>query len=226
MRWFARGKLWASREVEHDDFQIQKQAAVWRRANAAATGPRDPNGGTATGVPAARTRIRGIGSRRRIVPSARGRRRILRRSAIATNPVTHARPARRPGDDRARQDHPRVDKAWSNKPRDGRPETSKARRPWTDKPAPPSDRPWQTKPTGPRAQRKPWTGKPAGNHSRAKKPGGFAPSGDRPWRDSRGGSPPFKAAHAKPWQKRPFRPGPPPKPDARKRRDDEPPDRD
>src|SRR4249919_1764834 len=27
MRWFARGKLWESREAERDDFQIQKHAA-------------------------------------------------------------------------------------------------------------------------------------------------------------------------------------------------------
>ena len=26
MRWFARGKLWESREAERDDFQVQKQA--------------------------------------------------------------------------------------------------------------------------------------------------------------------------------------------------------
>ena len=28
MRWFARGKLWASREAERDDFQKQRQAAL------------------------------------------------------------------------------------------------------------------------------------------------------------------------------------------------------
>ena len=41
-----------------------------------------------TGVRAARTRIRGIDSRKRIGPSARGRRRIRPRSAIATSPAT------------------------------------------------------------------------------------------------------------------------------------------
>jgi hypothetical protein len=28
MRWFARGKLWASREAERDDFQMQRQATL------------------------------------------------------------------------------------------------------------------------------------------------------------------------------------------------------
>ena len=225
MRWFARGRLWPSREVEHDDFQKQKQAALAPRERR-----RDRPGGSERRDGDWRPGGTHKDPRDRFKKKNRPERAWSEKDPATQRdrdkPGYAARRARRPGDDRARQDHPRVDKAWSNKPRDGRPETSKARRPWTDKPAPPSDRPWQTKPTGPRAQRKPWTGKPAGNHSRAKKPGGFAPSGDRPWRDSRGGSPPFKAAHAKPWQKRPFRPGPPPKPDARKRRDDEPPDRD
>jgi 23S rRNA pseudouridine2605 synthase len=137
----------------------------------------------------------------------------------------------------------------------------------------PNDRPWQTKPTGPRAQRKPWVGKPSGN----------APGGDRPWREKPAGGPPRGdrprgakpfgeqrpwtgkppgpprgdrppdhrgspdrrpdgggwsskppgSGDRKPWQKAPFRPGGPPRQDARggrpaprKRRDDEPPDRD
>ena len=48
--------------------------------------PRGPSDGAATGVRAARTRIRAIGSRKGIVLSARGRRRIPRRSATATSP--------------------------------------------------------------------------------------------------------------------------------------------
>src|SRR5258708_26455701 len=31
MRWFARGKLWASREAEHEDFQLHKHAAAAAR---------------------------------------------------------------------------------------------------------------------------------------------------------------------------------------------------
>ena len=58
-----------------------------RRGSRRAIGRR-PSGGAATGVPAARTRIRATGSRRRIAPSARGRKRIPRRSAIGTSPDT------------------------------------------------------------------------------------------------------------------------------------------
>ena len=56
-----------------------------RRASRAATGRRRRSGGAVSGVPAARTRIPAIGSRKRIAPSAPGRRRIPRRSAIATS---------------------------------------------------------------------------------------------------------------------------------------------
>jgi hypothetical protein len=45
------------------------------------------SGGAATGVRVARTRIRATGSRKRIDPSGRGRRKIPRRSANATSPV-------------------------------------------------------------------------------------------------------------------------------------------
>ena len=88
---------------------------------------------------------------------------------------------------------------WTGKPSrrsDAAPESSAARprerKPWNDKPASaprgdrpgrstqgrgaPSDRPWQTKPTGPRAQRKPWSNKP---------PAG----GKRPWSGSGSGPP-------------------------------------
>src|SRR4051812_20376523 len=41
MRWFARGKLWDSREAEHDDFQKQKDAAA---------APRDRRAERASGV--------------------------------------------------------------------------------------------------------------------------------------------------------------------------------
>jgi 23S rRNA pseudouridine2605 synthase len=63
-------------------------------------------------------------------------------------------------------------------------------KPWNDKPAggaPPGDRPWQTKPTGPRAQRKPWSNKPSGD----------APRGDRPWSGKPGG------AGKRPWSEKP-----------------------
>ena len=56
-----------------------------RRGSRRAIG-RQRSGGAATGVPAARTKIRATGSRKRIVPSARGRKKIPRRSAIGTSP--------------------------------------------------------------------------------------------------------------------------------------------
>ena len=59
-----------------------------RRASADRTVPKGQSGVEPTGVRAARTRIRGIASRKKIAPSARGRRKIQRRSAIATNPAT------------------------------------------------------------------------------------------------------------------------------------------
>src|SRR6185436_10879828 len=40
MQWFARGKLWESREAEHDDFQRRKRQAEAPFAKAPATGER------------------------------------------------------------------------------------------------------------------------------------------------------------------------------------------
>ena len=84
MRWFARGKLWESREAERDDFQMQRHAA---------SAPRKPQGDR---PPAERRgsdwRPGGTHKdprdrfRKRIVPSARGRKKIPRRSAIGTSP--------------------------------------------------------------------------------------------------------------------------------------------
>ena len=42
MRWFARGKLWASREAERDDFQMQRQATLAPRERRA-DGPNFPD---------------------------------------------------------------------------------------------------------------------------------------------------------------------------------------
>jgi hypothetical protein len=72
--------------------------------------------------------------------------------------------------------------------------------------APRGDRPWQTKPTGPRAQRKPWQHKPA------------SPRPDRkPWQSALGGDRPRK-----PFQPRRPQSGSYPR---RRKKDDEPPDR-
>ena len=145
------------------------------------------SGGAPTGVRAARTRIRAIGSRRRTGPSARGRRRIRRRSAIATSRATPRRSraasgatsrsvpraaigrGRRSRKASGLRNHRATvrgrNRMWrrASAPRavERKPWQDKPRgdRPWSNKPAGPNDRPWQTKPTGPRAQRKPWVPK-------------------------------------------------------------------
>ncbi len=105
--------------------------------------------------------------------------------------------------DRDKLGPPRGDRPWQTKP------TGPRGKPWSNKPAggpPRSDRPWQTKPTGPRSERKPWSNKPAGGP-----PGGDA---NREARRSSSGPRPSKGG----WSAKPG--GEP-----RKRRDDEPPDR-
>ena len=65
-------------------------------ASAVPTVPRELSGGAATGVPEGHTRIRAIDSKKRIGPSARGRRKIRQRSVTATNLASHHRtPPRR-----------------------------------------------------------------------------------------------------------------------------------
>src|SRR6185503_14445798 len=75
MQWFARGRLWESREAEQEDFQRKKRAAEAPFAKPAASGAMP------TGAPAGRTRIHAIGSRRRTGRSVRGRTRTIARSA-------------------------------------------------------------------------------------------------------------------------------------------------
>jgi 23S rRNA pseudouridine2605 synthase len=242
MRWFARGKLWASREAEHEDFQRQKFAATERRGSDWRPGGthKDP-----------RDRFK--------------KKNRPERAWSEKDPATQ-RDRDKPGFAAHRPFS-----GWRNKPQ-GPPRNDPRRRPPDNRPPGsfvPSDRPWQTKPTGPRAQRKPWVGKPGP----ASGSGGFKPRGDRPWTNKPpagekrpwspkpppgggGGKPPsgdrrpwsgkprtenrggFSSGSPargdqKPWQKKPFRPGGPPRPDSRgrhagprKRRDDEPPDRD
>jgi hypothetical protein len=109
----------------------------------------------------------------------------------------------------------RPERAWSEEDRD----RDKARRP---KPAgqgrpPRSDRPWQTKPTGPRADRKPWSPKPAGAPSGDRRPPrrspNTRPAGGGGWQNNPSGPP---RPDRKPWENRPS--GPP-------RRDSRPPRR-
>ena len=128
---------------------------------------------------------------------------------------TGPRAQRKPWVGKPSGDAPRGD-SRSNKPVEGQPRSD---RPWTPKPSGPprGDRPWTPKPSGPPLGDRPWTSKPSG-----------PPRGDRPWSGKGPG-----AGDRKPWPKKPFRPSGPPTPDPRgrsanprKRRDDEPPDRD
>ena len=227
MQWFARGRLWASREAERDDFQMRKHAAAappdrradrpegterrgsdWRPGGTHKD-PRDrfkkknrPERAWSEKDPATQ--------RDRDKPGfASSSAREPRRSS--SDPRTSGggwrdKPAGAPRSDRPWQDKPRGkphgDRAWSNKPAGG---------------APPSDRPWQTKPTGPRAQRKPWnTPGPASSGAREPRPsssaprtsgGGWsnrppnaAPGGERPWREKPAGEPP---RGERPWREKP-----------------------
>jgi 23S rRNA pseudouridine2605 synthase len=304
MRWFARGKLWASREAERDDFQMQKHAASaprerrdadtpaaperrgsdWRPGGAhkdprdrfkkknrperawsekdpatqrdrdkpgyAASRPREPHGDRPwnKNPPSA-------GSSRDTASPPRGDRPWTSKPAGTNKPAGPPR-RDRPWSDKPSGDAPRGDRPWQNKPRGDRPWSNKPpsdgkkpwsgnardrfeaarppsqesgeprrsardnrtnrpggadvarpreRKPWSGTPAPPNDRPWQTKPTGPRAQRKPWVGKGAsvdasrGNRPWSAKPPGGPPRGDRPW----SAKPPAGAGGKRPWSAKP-----------------------
>jgi 23S rRNA pseudouridine2605 synthase len=222
MRWFARGKLWESREAERDDFQMQRHAA---------SAPRKPQGDR---PPAERRgsdwRPGGTHKdpRDRFKKKNRPERawsekdpatqRDRDKPGYAAKPRSNWRdkPVGPPGGNRPWQDKPRGDRPWSNRPvGDGkRPWSAKPpdrsgppreRKPWQNKPvdsAPPSDRPWQTKPTGPRAQRKPWVGKPSTDRPWSNKPPDRSgPTGERkPWSDKPTGGAPRSD---RPWRDKP-----------------------
>jgi 23S rRNA pseudouridine2605 synthase len=325
MKWFARGKLWASREAERDDFQMQRNAAMaprdqrdergepaerrradWRPGGAhkdprdrfkkknrpeRAWSEKDPatqrdrdKPGYAASKPRGEWRDKPVGPARGDRPwqkpdAARGDRPWSKKPDVAQG-FSPAKPrgdrpwsAKPPsGERKPWRDKPAGDarrpgpfgpgekRPWSGKPSDrsGPPRgdrppahrSSSDRRPsgsgWSGKPATPNDRPWQTKPTGPRAQRKPWIPKsdaaPRGDRPWSNKPAGGPPRGDRPWSgkpSDRSGPP----RERKPWSGKPAgdgrRPGPSgpgekrpwsgkprgPRPGGappRKRRDDEP----
>src|SRR4051812_36806454 len=198
MRWFARGKLWDSREAEHDDFQKQKDAAA---------APRDRRAERASGVERRGNDWRPGGThkdpRDRFKKKNRPERawsekdpatmRDRDKPAYAAKPRGDWRerpPAgpprdRKPFADRARADRPPADRNSPDRP----PADRNADRPrseggWQGKPK--TDRPWQ-KPQGGR-DRKPWQ-KPPVNTDR---PWQTKPSGPRaqrkPWAGPPGGS--------------------------------------
>ena len=206
MRWFARGKLWDSREAEQADFQQQRRAAAeprdrrdrppaaerrggdWRPGGTHKD-PRDrfkkknrPERAWSEKDPATqRDRDKpGYAAKKPWTDKPRGDRPWSDKPGGTGKPSESRRPAPFVGGEK---------KPWSNRPGGDRrpgsgpagkpPWSGKPRKPWENKPAAPNDRPWQTKPTGPRAQRKPWIPKP---------------SGDRP----AGRTAPFGSALAKP----------------------------
>jgi 23S rRNA pseudouridine2605 synthase len=223
MRWFARGKLWDSREAEHDDFQRQKQAAG---------APRDrrdrPQGAERRGSdwrpggthkdPRDRFKKKNRPERAwsekdpetqrdrdkpayAVKPRGDWRDRpVEQRSSADRKPNDDGR-ERKPLDHRSSPDRRPGGGGWSGKPsgppRDRKPWQNK---PWQNTPPVPTDRPWQTKPSGPRAQRKPWAGPPGGSGQSA----GFKPRGDKPPShgfESRRGPQDSRATGREPWTK-------------------------
>jgi len=225
MQWFARGKLWPSREAERADFQMQKHAA---------SAPRERPADRPAGAERRGSDWRPGGKHKD--PRDRFKKRNRPERAWSEKDPATQRDRDKPGyTARPRGDAPWTKRpptagGWTNKPKAAQGfDSAKPReqRPWSDKSGPPSDRPWQKKPTGPRAQRKPWVGKP-------QTPGGFNPAkprGDRPWsrkpdaprsftstnprdgqtsRDKPAGGPPGrdrpwsnKAAAGRPWHDKP-----------------------
>jgi len=182
MQWFARGKLWASREAERDDFQTQKHAASAPRERKADRpegapekrgsdwrpggkhkDPRDrfreenrPERAWSEKDPATQ-RDRDKARVRGVEPPRAARRSTLEQQTAGRRSARRSSMQDKPRGDRPWSDKPgaKRKRPWSGKPPD-RSGAPRERKPWSGKPAgsaPPSDRPWQTKPTGPRAQR-------------------------------------------------------------------------
>jgi hypothetical protein len=188
MRWFARGRLWESPEAERAASERPKPPSEKRnrdwRPGGAHKDPRDrfkkknrPERAWSPNDTAVRRDRDKLGPPRDPPAAAR--------SFTPAGPGARGPWTRKPQGDR---------KPWTPKP-------SGDRKPWTSKPAGdrkprtpklPSDRPWQTKPSGPRAQREPWrkpSGPPRGDRPWTGKPSG-PPRGDRPWTSKPGGGAP------------------------------------
>jgi hypothetical protein len=233
MKWFSGGQLWSSPEAARDARRrpppaAEKRGAAWRPGGR----HEDP-----------RDRFKKK-SRERSTPEDGTRR------DGDTRPPWRDKPSSPPGQRRwsgKPSGPPRGDRPWSGKP-SGPP---RGDRPWSGKPPGPprGDRPWGGKPSGPPRGDRPWSGKPPGGAPpggrqpwRKNSPGRHAGS-DRAWTAKPGGqSRPSgekqTAPPSRPWSDRPpkanrkpFPPrnGPPrsaPLSNERRRRDDEPPDRD
>src|SRR4051812_7203031 len=181
MRWFARGKLWETREAEQQDFQQQRQSASTPRDRRLDRPPASERRGTDW---------RPGGTHKD--PRDRFKKKNRpERAWSEKDPATQRdrdKPgyvARKPWQDTPRGDRPPAHRSSSERPRSGggwpdKKPGGEGKRPWTprppDRPGPPrddrpphrssSERPrggggWQEKPSGPPRERKPWSDKPA-----------------------------------------------------------------
>ncbi len=194
MQWFARGKLWESREAEQEDFQRHKRHAEAPFAKAPSSGERrnaDWRPGGAHKDP--RDRFK---KKHRPV-------RAWSEDDEPRDRKPQGPPSDRPWQGRKPAGPPRENKPWQGKkpggaprerwakdrkpeaPRDERPSNRPANdarppreRSWTDRP-PRENKPWQDRKPGPPRGDRPWSGKP--KYGTPKSDVGHPPRKDRPW---------------------------------------------
>jgi len=229
MQWFARGKLWASREAEQQDFQRHKRQAEAPFAKAPSSGERrsaDWRPGGAHKDPRDRFKKKHRPVRawseddepRDRKPQGPPRDRPWQggkpggpardRPWQVKKPGGASR-ADRSGRDR-KPDAPRGERPPNRPASDERPERERS---WTDRP-PRANKPWQERKPGPPRGDRPWSGKPkvGGDRRWSGKPKG---KGDRPWSGKPAADRP---SGGRPWDKkvggdRPWTPGRPPRGD-------------
>jgi hypothetical protein len=186
MKWFARGRLWDTQELERDDFQRRKRAAA---------GPYERSEGKPpAGAP-------GSDAPRRRDHENRGK--DWRPGGAHTDPRDRFKKKNRP--DRTWSESGGDRKPWS-KPAGGPP---RGDRPWANKPAATGDRkPWSKPAGGPPRGDRPWTNRPP----TGKRPwSGKPPGGGQPWRERpRPETTPTERRDADRPSTRPKEPTPPP----------------
>jgi hypothetical protein len=205
MRWFARGKLWASREAERDDFQMQRNAAL---------APRDRRDDR--GEPAERRGAAWRPGGAHKDPRDRFKKKNRPERAWSEKDPATQRDRDKPGYAASKPRGERRDKpvgpARGDRPWQKPGAATGDRKPWQNKPR--GDRPWSGTP--PSGEPKPWRDKPAGGPPRGdrrpahrsssdRRPGGGAwsdkpaPPNDRPWQTK----PTGPRALRKPWVGKP-----------------------
>jgi 23S rRNA pseudouridine2605 synthase len=203
LRWFARGKLWESREAEQADFQQQRRAALE---------PRDRRD-----RPAGAERR---GSDWRPGGTHKDPRDRFKKKNRPERAWSEKDPATQRDRDKPGYKPPAHRSSFDSRGSDG----GKPRPEWRDKPAGPprgdhkpapggpgGKRPWTGKPrdtSGPPGGDRPWAGKPRGNRPWHDAP---SPPNDRPWQTK----PTGPRAQRKPWVGKPdatpgYTPGKPP----------------